>query len=378
LALSLAQFRGVTTVERQISYMRRLERLHRLDRSVEYLPDDDALKSRAESGKGLTRPELAVLMAYAKLHLFDEIIASRLPDEPTVEAELTGYFPKALSTRFQSQIRAHGLRREIIATVLANEIVNKGGPTFVAGIADEVGADFADVAAAYRVADDVFEVSRLWNAIDGLDNAIPATMQIRLYLSLRDTLRRETLWFLREAPRPIDLGEAIGRYRPGVQELKQSTPIAANSEWLAAGVPEALAKEISALGQIQSAGDIIDIAGTVGREIGDAGAVHRELGRVLGIDRLFRAADAINPPDQWTRLALRAVTDDLAGHHRKLAAAVLQQGGKDPIEAVRAWVAERAPRIEPLNQLIADVEQSGAGVAQLAVANRHLRELTPR
>src|SRR6185312_14064854 len=104
--------------ERQISFMRRLERLRRLDRAVEYLPADDAFKARADAGKGLTRPELAVLMAYAKLHLFDEIMLSPLPDEPTLEAELMGYFPKALSSRFQSRIRAHGLRREIIATVL--------------------------------------------------------------------------------------------------------------------------------------------------------------------------------------------------------------------------------------------------------------------
>ena len=383
LALSLAQARGATTNERQSSYMRRLERLGRLDRALEALPDDLAIKALQDAGKGLSRPELAVLMAYAKLHLFDEIIATDLPDAPELEAELLGYFPKVLAERFGPEIKQHGLRREIIATVMSNEIVNKGGPTFVAGIADELGATFSDIAGAFRIAHAVFQIDRLWLMVDHLDNQVPTAIQLQLYGMLRETLRRQTMWFLRAGERPLKLGAMIDRYRDGIEALAReararATPLPATTAWITAGVATELALTIQSLDDMAAAGDIIDIAHLAKSDAGLVANIHRAVGQALGIDRLSRAAEAINPTDQWTRLALRAVVDDLAGHQRNLAAAILAEAGDDPEQAVGHWVAARKARLEPLSQLITEVEANGAGIAQLAVANRHLRELAPK
>jgi glutamate dehydrogenase len=383
LALSLAELRGATANERQSSYMRRLERLGRLDRALEALPDDRAIKALQDQGKGLTRPELAVLMAYAKLHLFDEVIATDLPDQPELEAELFGYFPPVLVERYADEIRGHGLRREIITTVLANELVNKGGPTFVAGIADELGARFADVAAAFRIAHEVFRIDRLWAQIDALDNQVTAAIQAQLYATLREILRRQTLWFLREGERPLRVGAMISAYQPGIDALVDLARSAATARsdaqtWINAGVGADLASAVAGLGELSAAGDIVDIARRNNMDTARVAAVHLALGRALGIDRLSRAAELIHPTDQWTRLALRAVIDDLAGHQRHLTAAVVGSGPGEPAQLVADFVAARAERLEPLAQLIADVEASGAGIAQLAVANRHLRELIPK
>jgi glutamate dehydrogenase len=380
LALSIAQTRGASANERQSSYMRRLEKLGRLDRQLEALPSDAAIKVLQDSGRGLTRPELAVLMAYAKLHLFDELIASDVPDAPELEAELVGYFPKILGERFGSEIRQHGLRREIIATVMSNEIVNRGGPTFVAGIADEVGAAFSDVARAFRVAYDIFGIDDLWTSVDALDNKVDARIQLSLYAALRDVLRHQTLWFLSEVERPLNLGATIAKYKPGIAELMAQAATDATDlyGWQAAGVDVPLVNQIQRLIEMSSACDIVDIAARALLETSLVARVHTGIGRALGIDRLLRAAAAIAPSDQWTRLALRASIDDLATHHRHLTAAVAVHAGDDPMAAVHAWVTARRDRVETLGQLIADVELGGAGLAQLAVANRQLRDLVPR
>jgi glutamate dehydrogenase len=360
--------------------MRRLEKLGRLDRQLEALPSDAAIKVLQDSGRGLTRPELAVLMAYAKLHLFDELIASDVPDAPELEAELVGYFPKILGERFGSEIRQHGLRREIIATVMSNEIVNRGGPTFVAGIADEVGAAFSDVARAFRVAYDIFGIDDLWTSVDALDNKVDARIQLSLYAALRDVLRHQTLWFLSEVERPLNLGATIAKYKPGIAELMAQAATDATDlyGWQAAGVDVPLVNQIQRLIEMSSACDIVDIAARALLETSLVARVHTGIGRALGIDRLLRAAAAIAPSDQWTRLALRASIDDLATHHRHLTAAVAVHAGDDPMAAVHAWVTARRDRVETLGQLIADVELGGAGLAQLAVANRQLRDLVPR
>ncbi len=383
LALSLAELRGASPTERQSSYMRRLERLGRLDRALEALPDDNAIKAMRDAGRGLSRPELAVLMAYAKLHLFDEIIQSDLPDAVELEAELLGYFPKVLAERYGNEIRAHGLRREIIATVLSNEIVNKGGPTFVAGIADEMGMGFADIARGFRIAHDVFGIDPIWSAIDALDNQVSTEIQLHMYAVLREVLRRQTLWFLQSGLRPLDVGAAIRRYGPGIRAIseaarKQAIAREDTQGWIDGGCDRGLALAVQSLSDLAAAGDIVDIATTSNMETGPIAAIHQSLGRALGIDRLSRAAEIIHPADQWTRLALRAIVDDLAGHLRDLTLAIIPLANGGPEQAVNEWLALKQSFIAPLIQLVSEVELNGAGLAQLAVANRHLRELVPK
>jgi glutamate dehydrogenase len=161
------------------------------------LPADNVILERDMRGGGLTRPELAVLLAYAKIALRSEIVASSVPDDPYLSRELRRYFPKAMQERFGEDIDNHRLRREIIATMLANGMINRGGPSFVALIAGETAAKSADIAAAYAVARDSFGFLDMAAGIDALDTRIPGSVQNGLYADLQRSLRGATIWFLR-------------------------------------------------------------------------------------------------------------------------------------------------------------------------------------
>ncbi|MET0604949.1 MAG: NAD-glutamate dehydrogenase, partial [Beijerinckiaceae bacterium] len=195
LALSLAERRGVEDMAFLGRLMRRLETEDRLDRNVELLPDDAALGQRAARGEGLTRPELAVLLAYAKLSLHDAILASNAPDEPYISAERARYFPSAMRAKYADDIAAHRLRREIVSTQLANAIVNRGGPTIVERVTQASGASAADVALAYAATRDSLGLLDLNNAIDALDGTIRGSVQLELYASVQDALLSSLSWF---------------------------------------------------------------------------------------------------------------------------------------------------------------------------------------
>src|ERR687893_1527162 len=177
--------------------MHMLEAQGRLDRTVEDLPDDTVLAERARRGEALTRPELAVLLAYAKLALHDELLESSVPDDPYLGKELERYFPADLRERFPDAIASHRLRREIIATQLANAIINRGGATMVARLVDQTGADAPTIAAAYAATRDSFGLTEFNAAIDALDGVVPGQFQLRLYGELQDLLMNRIVWFIR-------------------------------------------------------------------------------------------------------------------------------------------------------------------------------------
>src|SRR3954452_7163261 len=207
LALSLAERRGPADLGFAQRLMQTLEREGRLNRAVEFLPDDAALSERALRGEALTRPEFAVLLAYAKLDLHDQLLDSRVPDEPYFARELEQYFPAGMRARFPDAIAAHRLRRDIIATQLANAIVNRGGPTLVTRLVDQTGADAPALAAAYAATRDAFRLPELNAAVDALDAAVPGALQLRLYGDLQDLLMSRMVWFIRNvdwAPGSLD------------------------------------------------------------------------------------------------------------------------------------------------------------------------------
>ena len=202
--------------------MHMLEAQGRLNRAVEYLPDDSTLAERARRGEALTRPELAVLLAYAKLSLHDELLESPVPDDPYLGKELERYFPAEMRERFPDAIASHRLRREIIATQLANAIINRGGPTMVARLVDQTGADAPTIAAAYAATRDSFGLTEMNAAIDALDGMVPGQVQLRLYGELQDLLMNRIVWFIRNVDfANHSLDEIIGTYQAGVAEVER-------------------------------------------------------------------------------------------------------------------------------------------------------------
>ena len=218
-ALSVAEARGVAVLDRQAAMIRDLEEAGRLDRALEFLPDDETLASRAAARRGLTRPELAVLLAYAKMSLDHDLLASDLPDLPELADDLRGYFPAVLRQRFAAQIAAHPLRREITATVVTNDLVNRAGPTFVHDMRARTGRTAPEIARSYRIVRDVFGLPALWSGIEALDNRVPAAVQTEMLLDIAGVIEHGAAWLLRG--NRLDIGRETAPFRPAVQHLAE-------------------------------------------------------------------------------------------------------------------------------------------------------------
>ena len=205
-ALTMAVAEGTALLDAETRLIRELERSHlKLNRAVEFLPDDETLSERMANGQGLTRPELAVLLAYAKMKLYDEILQSDLPDDPMLEEDLIQYFPAQLHGKFNDAIRRHRLKREIIASYIANSMINRVGATFANAVHEQTDDASPDIARAYIVARDIFGIRRLWSAVEDLDNRVPTIVQTEMLQNIKRLVERAAVWFLRSERRPLDL-----------------------------------------------------------------------------------------------------------------------------------------------------------------------------
>ncbi|HVT54444.1 MAG TPA: NAD-glutamate dehydrogenase, partial [Xanthobacteraceae bacterium] len=256
LALSLASRKAAADIGFEQRMMGTLEARDLLDRAVENLPTDAEIAERKKRGEGLTRPELAVTLAYAKLTLHTDLLGSQVPDDPYLARELTRYFPGALVERFPAAIEAHRLRREIIATMLSNSIVNRGGPSFIARVADESDAEAPAIARAFAVVRDAYGMTALNGEIDALDTKISGSLQLDLYSAVQSLLRDRVIWFIRNAPLEGGLAELVAHYRESIARLERDfdrlvtanakTAMQERTASLAQeGVPESLARKIA-------------------------------------------------------------------------------------------------------------------------------------
>ena len=219
LALSIARRQAAPMVDVHARYLRSLEVEGLLNRALEFLPSEKQLSERASAGLGLTTPEFAVLLAYTKETNTDVVLRSDLPDDPYVQRELVRYFPSVLGERFAGAMGGHRLRREIVATGLTNEMVNRAGTSFDFRMTDETGAGVADITRAHVVASDVHGMPRWWDRIDHLDPSIETDVQLELLLDLRRMVERGVLWLLRHRRPPLDLGVTVAAFGPGIEEL---------------------------------------------------------------------------------------------------------------------------------------------------------------
>ena len=398
LTLSVAQARAAKDLDAHGRFMRELEARGHLDRAVEYLPDDAQLRVRAQSDKGLTRPELAVLLAYAKLDLKAELLASSLPDDPHFVAELASYFPPVAARSFRAEMESHRLRREIIADVLANRIVNLAGPVLVARMKEMSGAGGADVARTCVVAEGAFGLSALKARIDALDGRVAADVQISMYIDIAELLRRLGLWFLANVPAEADFASTIALYRAGVEALrgtfeglvspyeKQDT-LTRIEELEKAGVPHDIADEIGALPLIGTAPEIAQLARATSIGVDLVAGAYFAIGTEVGIDRLRVLSRRIVGAEHWDRLAIRRLNDDLFSVQRVLTgdalglldAAKAHGTRLDGAEAAKAWVTRHEDALARAKSFLAALESAGElSIAKLTLANSQIRELAGR
>jgi glutamate dehydrogenase len=402
-SITLQEATAAADLDAHERFMDRLEGLGRLDRKVETLPQPDEMRALADQKLGLTRPQLAVLTAYAKIQLFDDLVACDAPDDPFFFSTLRDYFPAGCAP-FAEAMGRHRLRREIIATVRANRMVDLGGATFMDRVRESAVADVAAIARAFAAAEAIFGLDRLIDQINALDNAAPAAAQIGLMQEVQAVLRRQTFWLARRTMRgdgPKGVDALIATYGPGVSTLapqildvvspferaRQETRAAG---FVASGAPDGLARAIAGLRPLISATDVIDLATSQGWPVASAARLYHAIGAAVGFDELRFAAGQAAAGDHWDRLATRRIIEDFMEEQAALtvsamsfaqaAGGALAAGADEPDAAwsealVSAWLTRHETEAGRTETALRDLAASGGWTyAKLAIANAQLRE----
>ncbi len=391
LALSLSQTLGVELLDAQWTLMRKLEAAGRLDRELERLPNDAELAERRKAGRGLTRPEAAVLLAYGKMTLYDDLLRTELPDRVYFNGDLAKYFPRPLRRRFPQAIEKHRLRREIVATWIANSIINRGLEVFVSELEDETGADLADIALAFVITRDAFKLLPLWHEIEALAAPAPADLQLKMLLAVRHALFRGSRWFLSQLGRPLVIRDAVGRFGPGVAQVAAALETvlqpdqaerlnAAIERWAGPGIDRSLARRVALLPHLATACDIVALSGAQDDLAGHA-RTYSALDGELGMGHLEARLAAMSPRSRWERMAIVGLQDELSQVRRQLtgAAAAAGVGGPDPATAaasVRDWLGGRLHGIHRYRALLDEAAQAAEpDLAMMSVVVRALVDL---
>ena len=388
LALSLQEANAPAELDAQEQFMEELEEAGRLDRRVEGLPTTTALADLRAAGRGLTRPELAVVTAYGKLELSAEIVAGRAIDDAYFERVLVAYFPPQL-TAFEAQMKRHRLRREIIATVVANDMVDLAGPTFASRAKAAAGTGVDALVTAFEAARQVFRLDDAWRETAGLDLQMGAEGQLALFREVSGVLRGQTFWLAqRTGAAEGGVAGLIEAYRPTadvllaqeadvLSEFERAAADTRAQAFIEAGAPETLARRVAALRPLTATADIADLTRESGWEPLAVARLYFQVGARLGLDRLRAAAADIRGADPYERSALRGLIVEMIAE--QVAAARDALGAGAPIDdvdaALVAWSEARKPPLDRARRVIGDIEQAGGGwsFAKLTLANAALR-----
>jgi glutamate dehydrogenase len=387
LANSMAQSHSLLHAHQR--FIRRLERDGHLDRALEYLPTDRQIKERLAAGQGLTQPELAVILAYAKITVADELIHTDLPDDDYLRTLLHAYFPVPLRKRFTAQIDNHALHREIVTTVLVNDTVNTGGTTFLHRFREEIGATTEEIVRAHTAARTIFDLGSIWDEVEALDNVVAADVLTRVRLHSRRLVERATRWLLNNRMQPLQIAETIEHFTAGVAAVWSQLPKllrGADLEWYeslhaeltGAGVPDELATRVAGFSSVFPALDIVDVAARGDKEPMDVAEIYFDLADRLRITRLLDRIIQLPRADRWQSMARAAIREDLFAAHAALTADVMGAGepGATPEQRYQAWEERNAGLVGRARTTLEEIQGSEEfDLASLSVAMRTFRTL---
>ena len=355
------------------------------DRIVDRLPSSEEMGERARSGQGMTRPELAVLLCNAKRSLEEALIRTSLPDDPYLLADLRRYFPPAVVSRFGDLIDEHPLRRELVATVLANDVVNSEGAVFVSRLVSQTGHDPGEVVAAYRIARDVSDAVERWERLERLFGTLDLEVWTSMMQSTDRMVAAVTRWYLANGLTG-DLGDVVSAHRPVFGEVEQVALDSGPPEWrracreeaeslVSAGVPEDLARRHAVMPMMNLVPDIIEVARAHGASVADTVDVFLFAGRSLGIDRLTSIARLVPLRDRWDRWALWTLEEDLLKARRIAAESIMGEAdGLSGKDAVDHFLAAHPERVGRLVRFMHDLDtESDVDITRLTVALRPVR-----
>jgi glutamate dehydrogenase len=388
-AISMVEAQGEDVLNDQVRLMRMLERIGRLNREVEFLPDEETIAERIKAKLSLTRPEIAVLIAYSKIWLYEELLKTDIPVDPRLANDLVRYFPTPVRKKYRQAIANHRIRREIIATHVANSMINRVGGTFVNQIAEKTGMPVCDIARAYTITRKIYVLRGLWDGIEALDNKVPASAQIAMLLDITRLIERGTMWFLRQGRRPLEIGSHVAEFSEGLQILTdnlEDTLLDNYRQGLAEragvytdqGVPEDLARRIAGLVNLASGCDIVRLAAQRSLSVPDVARLFFAVGARFRLGRLRSAAESLQSESHWQKLAVEALIEEIYGHQVAITSKVLDAvAGKKPSEkSVDVWVAANRDAVDRTETMLSEMWAVEIGdLSMIAVASRQLRTL---
>ncbi|MET9898580.1 NAD-glutamate dehydrogenase [Streptomyces sp. NPDC006446] len=387
IANALAQ--SPSMLHAQQRFLRHLVREGYLDRALEFLPSERQIRERLNAGQGLTGPETAVLLAYTKITVSVELLATSLPDDPYLQSLLHAYFPTALRDKFREQIDGHALSREIVTTVLVNDTVNTGGTSFLHRLREETGASLEEIVRAQTAARAIFNSSAVWDAVEALDNVVAADVQTRIRLHSRRLVERGTRWLLNNRPQPLQLAETITFFSDGVEQVWSELPKllrGADLEWYqqiydelsSAGVPDELATRVAGFSSAFPALDIVSVADRMGKDPMAVAEVYYDLADRLSITQLMDRIIELPRADRWQSMARASIREDLYAAHAALTADVLAvgNGSSTPEQRFEAWQEKNTAILGRARTTLEEIQGSDSfDLANLSVAMRTMRTL---
>ncbi|KQW12814.1 NAD-glutamate dehydrogenase [Streptomyces sp. Root369] len=387
IANALAQSKDMLHAQQR--FMRHLVREGHLDRALEFLPTDRQIRERLGAAQGLTSPETAVLLAYTKITVAEELLHTSLPDDPYLHGLLHTYFPAALREKFPEHIDNHPLHREITTTVLVNDTVNTGGTTYLHRLREETGASLEEIVRAQTVARAIFRSGVVWDGVEALDNQVEAAVQTRIRLHSRRLVERGTRWLLNNRPQPLQLAETVEFFGDRVEQVWSQLPKllrGADLEWYqkiydeltGVGVPDELATRVAGFSSAFPTLDIVSVADRMGRDPMDVAEVYYDLADRLHITQLMDRIIELPRADRWQSMARASIREDLYAAHSALTADVLAVGNgtSTPEQRFKAWEEKNAPILSRARTTLDEIQGSDSfDLANLSVAMRTMRTL---
>ena len=387
-AISLMAQRAAEQFDEHVYVMGRLESNSGLDRALEYLPDAEEIARRRSESLGLTRPELAVLLCYSKLGMYETLLASPVVDDSDLTRALIEYFPAALREDYRHQIEDHRLRREIIATTISNSMINRMGIGFGHRMVDDMAVPMADVARAYACAREIYDAESLWSAIEALEGDVSAQTQSELSVPTLRLLEHGTRWFLGHPGEMADIAAAVSIYADRVRQLRETVPgllreqeretlVRQVADYGAKGVPDELAGRIVGLSLLGGSLDVVKSASETGRAVPQAAAAYFRLGDELGLDWLLERVNELDAKDTWASRARSGLRYDLYTEYKRLTVLALgAPGGGGGAEQADAWLGAHQSAVERVRRLLGEMQTAPQiDISALSVAVREIRRL---
>ena len=386
-AITLMEHQSVKRIGSMAHFIRTLEAEGQLDRQVENLPSEAELTERKTRNQGLTRPELAVLLSYDKIRLFQQLLDSDVPEDPYLSKELVRYFPAPLHEKYAEHMQRHRLKREIIATAVTNSTINRMGATFMMRMQEDTGKGPAAIAKAYTAAREILDARELWAEIEALDSKVAEGTQVDAVMQIWSLLRHMTRWLLNRPGGTLEIAANVERYQADVSALRRALPevltttgkadfASSQEKWEGLGLPAELAVRLARLSELRAALDMVEVAQQAGQPVEKVAGVFYELGEALDLEWLRGQIEALPVEGHWHAQARGSLLDELNHQHRALAQQVLKLdgGGKD-VSPVQAWLRRDDATLQHTRGMLAEILTQNADYPIASVAVRRLAQL---